>query len=129
MEHQLWKAIIAILATLDKPRKSSRHKYSDEEVIKLYYWSVVHDRPIEWALDLRNWPIHQRRQKLPSSSTMSRRLRTASVKALLDALAKRVLAPKEPGIFWMIDGKPLAISGCSGDQQAGYGRAAGCKAK
>ena len=129
MEHQLWKAIIAILATLDKPRKSSRQKFSDEDIVKVYFWSVLHDRPIEWALQRNNWPIHLRKQKLPSSSTMSRRLRTESVKALLDALAQRVLAPKEPGIFWMIDGKPLPISGCSGDQQAGYGRAASCKAK
>lgn len=29
----------------------------------------------------------------------------------------------------MIDGKPLTISGCSKDRQAGYGRAAGGKAK
>ena len=29
----------------------------------------------------------------------------------------------------MIDGKPLAFSGCSKDRQAGYGRAANCKAK
>jgi hypothetical protein len=29
----------------------------------------------------------------------------------------------------MIDGKPLTISGCSTDRQAGYGRAAGGKAK
>jgi hypothetical protein len=32
-------------------------------------------------------------------------------------------------IVWMIDGKPLVISGCSGDRQAGYGRATGGKAK
>lgn len=29
----------------------------------------------------------------------------------------------------MIDGRPLAISGCSQDRQAGYGRAVNCKAK
>jgi hypothetical protein len=29
----------------------------------------------------------------------------------------------------MIDGKPLSISGCSKDRQAGYGRAANCMAK
>jgi len=55
-------------------------------------------------------------------------LRSPSVVALLDALDRRVLAPKETGRFWMIDGKPLPIGGCSKDRQAGYGRA-GCKAK
>ena len=60
---------------------------------------------------------------------MSRRLRHPSVRALLNALEKRVLAPRPPGLFWIIDGKPLSISGCSKDRQAGYGRAANCQAK
>jgi hypothetical protein len=41
----------------------------------------------------------------------------------------RVTAPKAPGLFWIIDGKPLTIGGCSKDRQAGYGKAAGTKAK
>src|ERR671924_248643 len=60
---------------------------------------------------------------------MEHRLRSASVVALLDALERRVTAPAGPGLFWMIDGKPLPIGGCSKDRQAGYGRAAGGKAK
>jgi hypothetical protein len=51
------------------------------------------------------------------------------VAALLDALEKRVAAPAGPGLFWAIDGKPLVIGGCSKDKQAGYGRAAGTKAR
>jgi hypothetical protein len=51
------------------------------------------------------------------------------VVALLDALEQRVVAPTEPGLFWMMDGKPLVIGGCSKDRQAGYGRAANSKAK
>ena len=60
---------------------------------------------------------------------MSRRLRSPSVVALLKALERRVIAPKKPGLFWTLDGKPLPIGGCSKDRQAGYGKAAGCKAK
>lgn len=129
MEHQLWKAIVAALGTLDKPRKRIRCDYSDEEIVKIYYWSVIHDRGRDWACRRENWPIHDRRRPLPSPSTIARRLRTASVITLLDALERRFVAPKEPGLFWMIDGKPLPISGCSKDRQAGYGRAAKCKAK
>lgn len=129
MEHQLWKAIVAVLTTLDKARKPVACKFSDEDIVKIHYWSVVHDRGMEWACCKRNWPIHRRRFSLPSPSTMSRRLRSRSVIALLDALERRVVAPKEPGLFWMIDGKPLPIGGCSKDRQAGYGRAANCMAK
>jgi hypothetical protein len=60
---------------------------------------------------------------------MSRRLRRPSVRALLAQRERRVLAPKEPGLYWMIDGKPLPLGGCSKDRQAGYGRAAAGKAK
>lgn len=129
MEHQLWKAIVAILATLGKTRKSTAFDFSDEDIVKVYYWSVIHDRPVSWACSPKNWPIHLRKAKPPSSTTMSRRLRTPTVVALLDALERRVVAPKEPHLFWIIDGKPLPIGGCSKDRQAGYGRAAACKAK
>jgi hypothetical protein len=129
MEHQLWKAIVAVLASLDKPRTPARRAFSDEDVVKVYYWAVIHDRPTCWACRKGSWPIHLRKRKLPSQPTLSRRLRSASVVALLDALERRVTAPKGPGLFWMIDGKPLPIGGCSKDRQAGYGRSAGGKAK
>ncbi len=129
MEHQLFKEIVAVLATLDKPRCSIRLAFSDEEIVKVYYWSVICDRPTSWACHKQNWPIHLRKRPLPSPATMSRRLRSAPVMALLDRLERRVTAPAGPGLFWMIDGKPLPIGGCSKDQQAGYGRAAGGKAK
>lgn len=129
MEHQLWKAIVAVLAGIDKPRNPARRTYSDERIVEVYYWAVAHDRPNDWACRRANWPPHLRRRPLPSASRLSRRLRSASVVALLDALERRVVAPKEPGAFWAIDGKPLVIGGCSKDKQAGYGRAAGCKGK
>jgi hypothetical protein len=129
MEHQLWLSIVAVVASLDKPGKSTRCDFSDEDIVKVFYWAVLHDRPVRWACQPRNWPPWQRRQPLPSTPTMSRRLRSQSVLALLHALERRVSAPKEPGLFWIIDGKPLCIGGCSTDRQAGYGRAANTMAK
>jgi Transposase DDE domain len=129
MEHQLWKAIVAVLSSLDKPRTPPGFDFTDEDIVRVYYWSVICDRPVSWACRKPHWPLHLRKRPLPSDSTMSRRLRTPSVVALLDALERRVIAPKEPGLFWIIDGKPLPIGGCSKDRQAGYGKAAGAKAK
>ena len=61
---------------------------------------------------------------------MSRRLRSRSVMALQKLLETQVIAPRDGvNYYWMIDGKSMMIGGCSGDRQAGYGRAAGCKAK
>jgi hypothetical protein len=129
MEHQLWKAIVAVLLALDKPRTPSRFGFSDEDIVKVFYWSVICDRPTSWACRKEHWPLHLRKRPLPSAATMSRRLRSPAVVALLDALERRVTAPRAPGLFWMVDGKPLPIGGCSKDRQAGYGKAAGGKAK
>lgn len=129
MEHQLFNAIVAVLAEIHKVRKPTNCDYSDEDIVKVHYWSVIHDRSISWACEKRHWPIWQRRKPLPAPPTMSRRLRSDSVVALLKELEQRILAPQKPGLLWFIDGKPLPIGGCSKDRQAGYGRAAGCKAK
>ena len=129
MEHQLYKAIVAILTALDNRPMSTRFTYRDRRIAEVYYWAVIHDRPVAWACCRVNWPPHLRRQPLPSESRMSRRLRSPAVIALLTALEQRIIAPKEPGLFWVIDGKPRVIGGCSKDRQAGYGRAAAGKAK
>lgn len=129
MEHQLWTSIVAVVVALSKKPTPAIFDFSDEEIVKLHYWAVIHDRPVSWACDPKNWPLWRRRQRLPSPATVSRRLRSVSVLNLLKDLEHRVIAPTEPGLYWMIDGKPLSISGCSKDRQAGYGRAARCKAK
>src|SRR6516165_2232706 len=129
MEHQLWKVIVALLWSLNQRRGRTCSRFSDQEIVQVYYWSVIWDRPTAWACQRRNWPVYLRQRPVPSPATMSRRLRTESVIALLNELEQRVTAPKEPGLFWMIDGKPLPIGGCSKDRQAGYGKAAGTKAK
>lgn len=132
MEHQLWKSIVVILSSLCKKPSDPKFLYSDERIVRIYYWAVAHDRPICWALDIKNWPIHlrkyrmrkgKRRPDLPDGSVMSRRLKSPSVRTLLDELEKRVVPPQHPGLFWAIDGKPLVISNVSKDRQAGYGRA------
>ena len=119
MEHQLFKAIVAVLRGLDKPRTPTRFDYPDELIVEVHYWSVLCDRPTSWACRKEHWPLHLRKRPLPCPATMSRRLRSASVVALLDALERRVTAPGGPGLLWMIDGKPLPIGGCSKDRQAG----------
>lgn len=129
MEYQLWTAIVAVLSRLNKTVKPNNCDFSDGDIVKVHYWSVLHDRPTRWACQTRHWPLHKRRMRLPSPPTMSRRLRSRTVRALLNAMDRCVVAPKQPGLFWIIDGKPLPIGGCSKDRQAGFGRAAGCMAK
>lgn len=130
MERQLWKAIVLLLRSVEKARANVRETFSDEVIVKVWMWAVIHDRPVCWACCLENWPPYERRWKRPSNATMSRRLSSRNVMFLLKQLEHRVLRRGEgANLAWFIDGKPLVISGCSKDQQAGYGRATGGKAK
>jgi hypothetical protein len=129
MEHQLWKAIVDWLKRFGKPRRG-RETYSDVVIVKVYFWSVLHDRSVRWACDPANWPAHERPWRKPSQTRICRRLRSPSVMELLQRIEHEVLAPKSNSeLFWTLDAKPLPIGGCSKDRQAGYGRAAGGKAK
>lgn len=128
MEHQLFRAIVQALKDCDKGRRRVECVFQDVDIAAVWFWAVIHDRPVSWAVQRRHWPLWHR-GALPSNSTMSRRLKTTSVRALLQALERRLTAPSRPGLFWKLDGKPLPIGGCSRDRQAGYGRAAGTKAK
>jgi hypothetical protein len=130
MERQLWKAIVNVLNEVDKPKHNVRCTYSAVVIVKVWMWAVIHDRPVSWACQRSNWPPHEQRWKRPSCTTMSRRLRSVAVRRLLEEIEQRVLRPQGvDNLVWIIDGKPLVISGCSKDRQAGYGRAAGGKAK
>ena len=130
MERQLWKSIVNVLNEVDKPKHDGRCTYTSVVIVKVWMWAVVHDRPVSWACKRSNWPPHEQRWRHPSCTTLSRRLRSAQVRGLLEQIERRVLKPQGIGtLVWMIDGKPLIISGCTKDRQAGYGRAASGKAK
>jgi hypothetical protein len=130
MQHQLWPLIEGDIHQLARRWHPRFGRYSDAVIVRVYYWAVLNDRPVLWACSQENWAIHQRRQRLPSPATMSRRLRGEHVKKLLDAVARIHLQPKERSpLVHRLDGKPLTIGGCSKDRQAGYGRAASGKAK
>src|SRR5581483_11942600 len=129
MEYHLGKAIGAVLAPLGKPRNRRDKDYTDHDILRIYSWAVIHDRTQEWACQAKHGPIHLRRPPLPVPETLSRRLKTRKGVALRDALECRGVAPPKPELYWMIDGKPLVIGGCSSDRPARYGRAANSKAK
>lgn len=130
MERQLWKKIVRLIKGIGKLRGSVVCTFTDAVIVKTWLWAVVHDRPVSWACRAFNWPVCERKWQLPSESTMSRRLRSASVKWLLDELEKRVLdSDLSQNLVWAVDGKPLPVSNHSQDRQARYGRAVGGKAR
>jgi hypothetical protein len=127
MEGELWEAVYRLI--LEEASKRPRHKrvqYSDAWVLGVFFWAVVHDRPVCWACDGRNWPEHQRWRQLPSDARMSERLRTLSALQLLAAVLDRMasLVPPESTLVRAVDGKPLPVGGYSKDRDARWGVAA-----
>lgn len=132
MEERAWKAVREIIRR-HASRKSTREDFADADIVEAFYWAVVHDRPQGWATARENWPIHLRRaRRFPSQGTLSRRLRSPRVRALLQRIEEEVLrwnAAASTALVHYVDGKPLTVSRCSQDRQSGYGWGAGGKAK
>ena len=128
MEGELWEAVYRVV--LEEASKAPRRKgvlYSDAWVLGVFFWAAVHDRPVRWACDARNWPEPMRWRGLPCDSTVGERLRTLSVLRLLAAVLERLasLCPAAGPLVRAVDGKPLPVGGHSKDRDARWGKAAG----
>lgn len=132
MERERWLGLYQLAC------ESSRgwafgHRYSVACIVGVYLWAVVHDRPTSWACQTMNWPADLHFGRLPSQSTMSRRLRSQAVKELLKlmehALKNATSPPPSAESTMVIDAKPLPIGSYSKDADAAWGRGAGGMAK
>ena len=81
MERELWLILYETTVRLDK--RFGSWKFSTADIVVVYFWSVVHDRPMSWAIQPQHWPDDLRPACLPSQSTLSRRLRHADTQRLM----------------------------------------------
>ena len=125
MERELWESLCRFSVLFYN--RAARAIYTDEVIIAVYFWAVVHDRPVNWACDTSNWPRDLLRRTLPSQSTMSRRLRKLSIEQLLYDVENAIIALSSIRDRWLrvIDAKPLPVGGPSKDGDARWGRGAG----
>jgi hypothetical protein len=124
MERDIWTLIRAALRRLPRTRRRNE-VYSDAQVLAVLLWAALHDRPVSWACERRNWPMQAWRRKLPDQSTMSRRLRKPATMLALRQLAYLLQEDRSPGEVVVIDGKPLEVSEHTSDPDARQGRGAG----
>jgi hypothetical protein len=110
-------------ATAIRRRGGRQRRFFDYEIVAVYLWAVLHDRPTCWACDPANWPNDLWRKRLPSQSTMSRRLQTIEVQRLLHAIERRMAAAEDHHEWVLrVDGKPLLAGAHSKDPDARWGR-------
>jgi Transposase DDE domain len=125
MERELWKLLYAVAVKLDRPWGA--WKYSVSDILAVYLWGVIHDRPMCWSVRKDSWPEDLCPACLPAQSTLSRRMRNDSVRQLMTAVEEAWLALLGVSTMWIrvIDGKPCAVSNVSKDPDARFGRGAG----
>lgn len=124
MEREIWRRIVGTLKRLP-PTRPRNAVYTDPQILAVYLWAVLHDRPVSWACDRRNWPMQAWRRSLPDQSTMSRRLHHASTRDSLRRLLDRFAPAARDALVLRIDGKPLPVAKHSQDRIAAIGRGAG----
>jgi Transposase DDE domain len=129
MERELWNLLYSLAQRLDKPWGSWR--YSSSDVLAVYFWAVVHDRPMVWATAPSHWPPELRPALFPPQSTLSRRMRRPETVELMIVVEQHLLALVSVASYWVwsIDAKPVGVSGVSKDPDVGYGRGAGGQQK
>jgi hypothetical protein len=121
MERELWLQLYLLAVELDRQWTNGFYRVS--EIVVVFLWAVVHDRPTSWACDQRNWQ-GEPPDRLPPQCTMSRRLRSSAVLQLLKKV--EAVLGGDPRQWWVqrIDSKPLPIGPHTKDTDAKYGRAA-----
>jgi hypothetical protein len=97
-------------------------------IVLVLLWAALHDRPMCWACNPRNWSTTTLRPAtIPSASTVSRRLRRLDtamfVREVMTGL--RDVSP----VLSAVDGKPLPVGGATGDPEARKGWGVGGFAK
>jgi hypothetical protein len=118
------------LKKLASGKKPPGTKFADVEILAVYLWAVLNDRPVSWAVNKMNWSTYWRsKMRIADDSTVSRRMKTASVQELFENLEDDFKQVFPPSVCRFIDAKPLPIGPCSKDFDAGFGRAASAFAK
>jgi hypothetical protein len=129
MERELWPLLYRHLKEAASGFSQKYVPFQPWVLVAVFLWAALHDRPVAWACDARDGAATRLRPpRLPSPATLSRRLDGVGVGLFWRRLGER-LRGGGPPLVAALDGKPLAIGGVSKDKEAGYGRAAACKAK
>lgn len=126
MEAKLYRQVYQRVCSVAHSPRRPREQYDDRWIVTVYLWSVVHQKPANWACKARHWPAELDRP-LPSQSRLSRRLRTVGVQQLLEralAAASDLSHPSGPPLVKVIDSKPLTVGAYSKDADAKRGRIA-----
>jgi len=124
MDREHWAELSEAIGQVQRqvtPRPRDTHPTA--LIVRVHLWSVLHDRPTDWACRPANWGERTRpKQPLPDQSTMSRRMRRDDFEPFLARLGRRLNGRPVATLLKVVDGKPLELPNHSGDPDARWGR-------
>jgi hypothetical protein len=125
MDGQLFTRLYRRLQEFTSHQRRPYEQFSDLTIAAVYLWSVLHDRPQGWGCYEDNWHGQCPWNSWPSESCLSRRLKTDSMKRLLDELCNLLWGRFKRHLAKCVDGKPLPVSKSSKDKTATVGPGSG----
>jgi hypothetical protein len=129
MERELWPPLYHLLREVAKDFHQKYVQYQPWVLVAVMLWAALHDRTVSWACGPRHWSTTTLKpRRLPSPSTISRRIDSPGAGLLWRALERRLRDSGQPALVAFVDGKPLPIGGCGKDPDARFGRGAGATA-
>ena len=103
MERGAWSGLATVVQRALPVASDRRFTFAWDVILLTYLWAVIHNQPISWACRPDSWPEALRPPRLPTPSTMSRRLR----RPLTEEILRRAIC--RPGLCF---GSPLRGSLC-----------------
>lgn len=127
MDRDVWLVLRHAIRTADRsiPRIDRRPTYADQLIVKMYFWSVAHDRPLCWACRRTSYNALMRPRRLPSVSQFCKRVKSVRVVVMIRRVHELLAGLDEPIELGFLDGKALPISESSKDPDARTGRGNG----
>jgi Transposase DDE domain len=123
MERELWPLIYARLRRAGRSFEQKYVHIQPWRIAAVLLWAALHDRPVSWACDPRNWTTTRLRPKtLPSAATVSRRAKTVAFALFLNRVTAEFKGTEPPARELLVDGKPLPVGRCSKDRDAKAGK-------
>lgn len=123
MELELWSVLSqAICDVAPRAKANVRDTHPTALIVRVYLWVCLHDRPVSWGCDKRNWSERTCPSQLPDQSTLSRRIRREDFDAFLLLMTRQLNGKAKRRLLRIIDGKPLELPYHSTDRDAGFGR-------
>lgn len=129
MQAQRWNAVYNAVGVVASQLPRGGRRFPDRAIVLVWLWAAFSHKPVVWACARGNWPLWMQRllPKVPSPTTMCRRMRRESIAVFMEALFEHAQGPVLRTLTLAVDSTALEIRRHSKDPHARYGWASGHK--